>query len=384
MPRAVPVAAARHALAVLAVGAALSLAACATPMPPADPTGMADTDMLRVLTAYQASGAKPVAALTVEQARMQPTPGMAAMAVQQQLKGSADPQPVAKVYDTTVMGAAGPLPAREYDPRVGIATSRPSPVILYFHGGGWVTGTLDTYDASDRALAAGTGAIVLSVQYRLAPEAKFPAAEDDADKAYNWLLANATSIGGDPKRIAIAGESAGGNLAIDTAIWARDSHLPAPVAELLVYPVVGIDLNTPSYAQTGNAIPLNRAAIEWYVGHFTDGATDLGDKRLNVVGEADLHGLPPTTIVSAQIDPLRSEGEMLAQKMQAAGDDVQQRTFPGVTHEFFGMGSVVGQAKLAEMFATARLSAAFTQSMTPPAPKPMHTRFRRHHPVSAD
>ena len=334
------------------------LAGCqSTPMPP-DPTGRASADMVRVLAALQASGAKPVATLTVEQAREQPTPGDAAASVAQQA-GVAAKQAVAKVTDIQVRGAAGPLPARVYDPKV---SPGPAPVILYFHGGGWVTGNLDTYDASDRELANGTGAIVVSVQYRLAPENKFPAAQSDADAAYNWLLRNAGTLGGNPRKVALAGESAGGNLAIDTAIWARDKGLPAPVAELLVYPVVGTDLETPSYAETTKAVPLNRAAILWYVGHFTSSPVDLQDSRLNVLGAADLHGLPPTTIVSAEIDPLRSEGEALAQKLQSVGVPVEQRTFPGVTHEFFGMGAVVAQAKQAEDFATARLKAAFTQS----------------------
>lgn len=123
-------------------------------------------------------------------------------------------------------------------------------------------------------------------------------------------------------------------------------------------------------------MPLNRAAIQWYVEHYTTGLADLKDSRLNVVGSADLHGLPPTTIVSAEIDPLRSEGEALAQKLQAAGVQVQQRTFPGVTHEFFGMGAVVGQAKQAEDFAAMRLKASFNQPATPPQPG-RHT-ARRH------
>jgi len=331
------------------------LAGCqSAPMPP-DPTGRASADMQRVLTAYQASGAKSVAMLTVDQARSQPSPGDAAAAVAQQI-GVVAKQPVAKIMAIQVRGAAGMLPARVYDPQLA---SGPAPVILYFHGGGWVIGDLDTYDASDRELANGTGAIVVSVQYRLAPEHKFPAAQDDADAAYNWLLQNAGTLGGNPRKIALAGESAGGNLAVDTAIWARDKSLPAPVAELLVYPVAGTDVNTPSYKETTNAVPLNRAAILWYVGHFTNGPADLKDPRLNVVGAADLHGLPPTTIVSAEIDPLRSEGEVLAQKLQAAGVPVQQRTFPGVTHEFFGMGAVVTQAKEAEDFATMRLKVAF-------------------------
>ncbi len=353
----------------LAAAAAVALAGCQmAPMPP-DPTGRADADMLRVLTAFQASGAKPIPKLTVEQARSQPTPGDAAATVAQGMEMPGK-LPVAKVADIQVQGAAGMLPARVYDPGM---SRGPAPVILYFHGGGWVTGTLDTYDASDRALAQGTGAIVLSVQYRLGPENRFPAAQDDANASYAWLVQNAASIGGDATQIALAGESAGGNLAIDTAIAARDRHLPPPVHELLVYPVVGTDLTTPSYKETTDAVPLNRAAITWYVEHFTNGPADLKDPRLNVVGAADLRGLPPTTIVSAEIDPLRSEGEALAQKLQAAGVPVEQRTYSGVTHEFFGMGAVVGQAKQAEDFAVMRLKASFTQ---PTAPAP-HGRVMR-------
>ena len=359
-----------NAIRPLAAAAAVALAGCQmAPMPP-DPTGRADADMLRVLTALQASGAKPIPKLTVEQARSQPTPGDAAVTVAQGM-GMPGKLPVAKVADIQVQGAAGMLPARVYDP--GLSRG-PAPVILYFHGGGWVTGTLDTYDASDRALAQGTGAIVVSVQYRLGPENRFPAAQDDANASYAWLVQNAASIGGDARQIALAGESAGGNLAIDTAIAARDRHLPPPVHELLVYPVVGTDLTTPSYKETTDAIPLNRAAITWYVEHFTNGPADLKDPRLNVVGAADLRGLPPTTIVSAEIDPLRSEGEALAQKLQAAGAAVEQRTYPGVTHEFFGMGAVVGQAKQAEDFAAMRLKASFTQ---PTAPAPHGRAMRR-------
>ena len=331
--------------ALLAGIATTMLAGCQMSPPPADPTGRADSDMVKVLTAFRDSGAQPVDKLKVEDARRQPTIGDAAMQVQMQATGQGK-LPLAKVQDIQVQGAAGMLAARVYDPQA--TRGAPAPLIVYFHGGGWVTGTLDTYDASDRALAAQTGAIVLSVAYRLAPEAKFPAANDDADAAYQWATVNAGAIGADPKRIALAGESAGGNLAIDTAIWARDNHLPMPVHELLVYPVAGIDLHTKSYDETTNAKPLNRADIKWYVKHYTNGMDDLKDPRLDVVGRADLRGLPPTTIVAAEIDPLRSEDEALASKLQAAGVmDVQQQTFPGVTHEFFGMGTVVSQAKKA-------------------------------------
>ena len=358
---------------LVAVSAMALLAGCQTAPKGPDPTGRANADMLRVLTAFQASGAKPVYTLRVDQARTQPTPGDAATTVAVSM-GMPAKMPVARVADIQVAGAVGMLPARVYDPQ----TSRgPAPIILYFHGGGWVTGTLDTYDASDRALANSTGAIVLSVAYRLGPENRFPAAQDDADASYAWLLRNAGSIGGDPKQIALAGESAGGNLAIDTAIWARDQHLRAPVHQLLVYPVVGTDLTTPSYNETTKAVPLNRAAVQWYVDHFTNGPADLKDARLNVVGAADLHGLPPTTILSAEIDPLRSEGEMLAQKLAAAGVPVAQQTFPGVTHEFFGMGSVVAQVKQAEDFATMRLKASFV-APAPAAASPPRRRAIHH------
>ena len=359
-----------HALA--AIAAITALAGCQMAPQAPDPTGRANADMLRVLTTYQATGAKPVYTLNVSQARAQPTPGDAATAVAVSM-GMPAKMPLARVVDIQVAGAAGVLPARVYDPHT---TSGPAPVILYFHGGGWVTGTLDTYDASDRALASGTGAIVVSVQYRLGPENRFPAAQDDANASYAWMLSNAGTIGGDPRQIALAGESAGGNLAIDTAIWARDQRLPPPVHQLLVYPVVGTDLTTPSYKETTQAIPLNRRGIEWYVANFTNGPADLKDTRLNVLG-ADLRGLPPTTIVSAEIDPLRSEGEALAQTLQAAGVSVEQRTYPGVTHEFFGMGAVVPQAKQAEDFAVMRLRASFTQPVAAPATPRMRAARRR-------
>jgi len=351
---------------LLVLTALTAVAGCQTAPTSPDPTGRANAEMTRVLAAYQASGAKPVNTLTVEQARMQPTPGDAAAMVAQQM-GVAAKLPIAQVSDITIQSTTGPLAARVYNPKT---IRGAAPMILYFHGGGFVTGNLDTYDASDRELAYGTGAIVVSVQYRLGPEFRFPAAQDDADAAYNWLLNNAAMLGGNPRQIALAGESAGGNLAIDTAIWARDNHLPMPVHELLIYPLVGTDTDTPSYKETVKAVPLNRRAILWYVGHFTNNPVDLKDSRLNVVGAAELRGLPPTTIVSAEIDPLRSEDETLADKLAAAGVLVQQRTYFGVTHEFFGMGAVVAQANQAENFAIGQLRAAFSAPVLPAAYRP--------------
>lgn len=362
---------ARSAAALLSLAV---LAGCQASPPPADPTGLANSEMLRVLTAFQGTGAQPVYKLSVADARRQATIGDAAGLVAQQI-GVPAKQPVANIRDMTIDTSIGALPVRIYDPK---AATGPAPVIVYYHGGGWVTGTLDTYDASDRILANSTGAIVVSVAYRLGPENRFPQAQSDAAAAYNWVLNNARTIGGDPRKIAVAGESAGGNLAINTSIWARDGNLPLPVHQLLIYPVLGTDLFTPSYNQTTQAIPLNRKDIEWYVGNFTSGPADLRDPRLNVIGEAKLAGLPPTTIISAYIDPLRSEGEALGPKLQAAGVDAQQRTYPGVTHEFFGMGAVLAEAKQAEDFAASRLKASFAQVPEKPA---MRTRPMRRHPM---
>ena len=347
----------------------LALSACQSAPPPA-PMAAASLDMQRVLDTYRASGARPVDTLTVEQARAQPSIQDAAELVAASL-GRPAGAPIARTTDMQVPGAQGSLiPARLYNP---LARSGPAPAILYFHGGGWVTGTLDTYDATARALARGTGAIVIAVQVRQGPEFRFPTAHDDAIATYRWLLGAAGGLGANPKRIALAGESAGGNLALDTAIWARDRQQPAPVHLLLVYPVAGTDLRTPSYNETAGAIPLIRRAIEWYVNNYTTTAKDLQDPRLDIVGHADLRGLPPTTIVSAEIDPLRSEGETLAAKLQAAGTPVTQRTYPGTTHEFFGMPRAVAAAQQAQSFAIDRLNTAFG----PRTPFPAVTRRAR-------
>ena len=172
------------------------------------------------------------------------------------------------------------------------------------------------------------------------------------------MLQNAQSWGGDPARVALAGESAGGNLAVATAVYARDNGLTKPVHILSVYPIANSDMRLPSRLDSANAKPLNTAMLSWFKYYYTRSDGDAADPRLNLV-RADLRGLPPTTIVNAQIDPLRSDGETLAAAMRTAGDRVDQRTFPGVTHEFFGMGQVVRGAYGAEAYAIAKLKTAF-------------------------
>ena len=361
------------------LGALGMLAGCQLYTPYRDANGRANADMAGVIDTYVRLGAKPVHLLTVDQARTQPTPGDAVKAVlAAQNNGGPVAEPFVQTRDVQVDGAAGPLQARLYDATPGHPGE---PIILYFHGGGWVTGDLNTYDASDRALANQAHAMVLSVAYRLAPENRFPAAHDDAFAAYRWLLANAGQLGADPRRIAVAGESAGGNLAINVSIAARDAHVKPPVHELLIYPVAGTDTKTPSYIADENAIPLGRDDILWYVKNTIASPADLQDPRLDLIGKADLHNLPPTTIISAEIDPLDSDGTFLTYKLQAQGVTVDRIEYGGTTHEFFGMGAAVARAGEAEKFAALALDATFDKIGNPPPPPAVRATAQRGGPA---
>lgn len=344
--------------------AAVLLSGCASPpqgMTPYQPTA----EMAAVLTAQADLGAKPIEDLTPAQARMNPSIADAVMRVEQKRGMSTAPLP-ARVEDIQVQGAGGLLPARVYRPTA--AAPGPLPIILYFHGGGWVVATIDTYDSSARALANGAGAVVVSVEYRKGPEDRFPSAHDDAIAAYRFVLQHAAPLGGDERHVAVAGESAGGNMAFNVALAARDQKLPMPVHELLVYPVAGTDLTAPSVQENARAKPLGRATLEWFIKYYGRGPQDTADTRLNLLGVSDLRGLPPTTIILAQIDPLRSGGEMLGDRLRTAGVPTETRLYPGVTHEFFGTGAVVPEGKAAVAFASERLRQSF--DAVPPMPAP--------------
>ena len=321
----------------------------------------ADAQMQAVLDQLATLGAKPLETLTPEQARTQATPADAVKAVLEGLAKATTPEPVAKVADSSFPGPAGAVPIRIYTPE----GSGPMPVILYIHGGGWVIANLDVYDASPRALANAAKAIVVSTHYRLGPENKFPAAHEDTLAAYKWLLANATRLGGDAKRIAVVGESAGGNLAANIAIAARDQKLQAPVAQVLVYPIANNDMNSPSYIENANAKPLSKPAMEWFVKHAFNTPAETADPRIALAKRTDLTGLPPATIILAQIDPLRSDGEAYADALREAGVPVTLQQYDGVTHEFFGMAAVVDKAKQAQQFAGEKLRAAFAATPNP-------------------
>ena len=357
--------AAAIALAIVACGTSTNdgkaMDSSATAARAADPSkapaalpGSPDAPMQAVLDELAALHGKPVETLTPAEARKQPTPADAAKAVMAKLRTPPGPPPGATLSNINVTGATGSLPANLYTPD----GAGPFPVIVYYHGGGWVIANKDVYDGGARSLAIGAKAVVISADYRLGPEHKFPAAHDDAIAVYEWALKNAASLKGDPKRIALAGESAGGGLAVATAIAARDRKLQAPLAVISVYPIAGTDTTTPSYVENAAAKPLNRPMMSWFFDNYLRSPADRQDPRVNLVS-ADLKGLPPVTIINAQIDPLRSDGEILADKIRAAGGTATQKTFEGVTHEFFGMGAVHDKAKAAEAMATDALIAAF-------------------------
>ena len=262
---------------------------------------------------------------------------------------------VAGVRDIEITGAAGPLPARHYAP---IPTGRPQPLILFFHGGGFVLGDLETHDVPCRLLAHHAGAHVVAVDYREAPEHRFPAAHEDALAAYRWALANAASIKGDPAKVALAGESAGGNLAVATAIAARDAKLQMPAAVVAVYPVAQSDTTTASYTTYAAAKPLDRPMIGWFLKNTLTDPAQAKDPRLSLT-TAKLAGLPPVTIINAEIDPLRDDGAMLESALKAANVSVERKLYDGVTHEFFGLGAVLDKARDANQYAGDRLKQAF-------------------------
>ena len=317
----------------------------------------ANKEMQQVLDAHAGLMPKPIETLTPAEARKQPTPADAVNVVLKKQGKSTDPEkgvPGIKSVDRMIAGAAGQSPTRVYTPD----GAGPFPVIVYFHGGGWVIGDKQVYDGGARGLAKQANAVVVSVDYRLSPEAKFPAAWDDSLAAYKWTLANAATMKGDPKKLALAGESAGGNLALATAIAVRDAALQAPLHVLAVYPVTQTSLTTESYTQHAMAKPLSKAMIEWFVDKLTTSPANLKDTRLQLV-DAKLQGLPPVTLINAQIDPLKSDGVMMEKALKTAGVAVERKNYNGVTHEFFGMAAVVAEAKEAQEYAGQRLKKAF-------------------------
>jgi len=312
----------------------------------------AEPAMQKVLDAMAALKPKPIETLTPEEARKQPTPADAVKKLLADMGKPTAPEAGVTVKDMTIGSGAASFPIHIYTPE----GKGPFPVMVYYHGGGFVIADTKVYDASPRALAKMANAIMVSVDYRRAPEHTFPAAPNDAFAAYEWVLAHAKEINGDPARVAVGGESAGGNLATVVSMMARDKKVALPVHQLLVYPVVNDDMNTPSYQKNANAKPLNKPMMAWFFKHY---GGDPKNPYALPMKAASLKGLPPATIVAAEIDPLLSEGKAYADKLQKDGVSVSYKEYSGVTHEFFGMGAVVPKAREAEQFAADALKKAF-------------------------
>jgi acetyl esterase len=263
---------------------------------------------------------------------------------------------VAKVEDRLIPGPGVELPVRIYTPE----GSGPFPILVWYHGGGWVVGDLDTADPTARHLAVGAGCVVVSVDYRLAPETKFPGAADDCYAATVWAAQHATRLNGDPSRIAVGGDSAGGNLAAAVALMARDRGGLSLVFQLLVYPVTARDFETASYRQNAEGYNLTLDGMRWYWEQYLQGSDDATNPYAAPMAARDLKGLPPALVITAEYDPLCDEGEAFAKRLQAAGVATTCKRYDGMIHGFFGMPAVLDQGKQAIADACAALRQAFT------------------------
>jgi acetyl esterase len=270
--------------------------------------------------------------------------------------GSVDsaPEEVAAVEARVIPGPAGDIGVRVYRP-ASAPLGDPPPIVLWYHGGGWVIGDLDTADVTCRALANATGAVVASIDYRLAPEHQFPAAVDDCVAALRWVASHGSELGGDPSRIAVAGDSAGGNLAAVASIAARDEGIPVR-HQLLVYPVTDGTFTQPSMDENGEGYLLTKASMLWFGEHYF-GSGDAKDPRLSPLYVDDLSGVAPATVLTAEFDPLRDEGEAYAERLREADVPVELTRFDGMIHGFFAMGLVTPVAGEAMALGAARLRA---------------------------
>jgi acetyl esterase len=264
---------------------------------------------------------------------------------------------IASATDRTFPGPAGDVPVRVYVPT---AEPGPRPVLVYFHGGGWVIGDLESHDATVRALAAASGVTVVAVGYRLAPESQFPAAVDDCLAAVRWVAepSTAADLAIDPGRLAVGGDSAGGNLAAVVAQQLRDTG-PALRFQLLVYPATEMHFTHRSIDENAEGYFLTKADMTWFRGHYCAGE-DWNDPRLSPLLAADnaVRGVAPALVITAEYDPLRDEGEAYAAKLQAAGVDAKASRYDSVIHGFFSMGDLVPEGKAAIDEAAEALRAA--------------------------
>jgi acetyl esterase len=253
--------------------------------------------------------------------------------------------PLARIEDVTLPGPAGPVPARVYDATGGPGAARPA--VAYFHGGGWVQGDLETHHGLCARLAQRSGALVVAVDYRLAPEHPFPAAVDDCLGAYRWLRDSADAMALDPARLGVAGDSAGGNLAAVVSQQLALAGEPVPACQVLIYPAVDFALDTPSHGDLADGHIIPRDRVEWYAAQYLPPGADRLDPRASPLRAADLSGQPPTMVVTAGFDPLRDEGHAYAERLRAAKVEVWDREYPGQIHAFVSLTKAIPQGAAA-------------------------------------
>jgi len=264
--------------------------------------------------------------LTPEEARGRPSPLEAA------------PEPVGSVTARTIPGPGGPLEIRVYRPKDALSAA-----LVYFHGGGWVVGSLASADGACRAFANRSRCVVVSIGYRLAPETKFPGAVEDAYAAVRWVAENAAELRVDPGRIAVGGASAGGNLAAVAALVGRDRGGPKIAFQLLTVPVTELSARAPSYQEFAEGYGLTRADMEWYGRHYVRTEADTNEPYASVL-RADLRGLPPAFVITAECDPLRDDGEAYAEKLRALGIAARYKRYAGMFHGFMSFPALLPEA----------------------------------------
>ena len=279
----------------------------------------------------------------------------------QQARANAQSRPraagpeVARVEDRTIPGPDTQIPVRIYTP----PGSGPFPALVWFHGGGWVVGDLESADATARHLTVGAGCVVVSVDYRLSPEAKFPGPAEDCYAATMWVAEHAGEIGVSANNIAVGGDSAGGNLAAAVCLMAKDRGGPALGMQLLVYPVTDRDFQTGSYGDNADGYQLTRDTMIWYWDQYLANDADAGNAYAAPLQAQDLQGLPTAVVITAEYDPLRDEGEAYAHRLEAAGVPTTCTRYSGMIHGFFGMSAAVDKGKDAIAQASAALTVAF-------------------------
>lgn len=296
-----------------------------------------DPQIQSLLDIMKAAGLPEIWQLTPEQGREQ---------YKMRVSKLAPKIDIQRVYDRKIPGPAQDITLRVYQPREPRAGEK-FPVLLWFHGGGFVIGDLDTHDSACRGLANEADCVVVAVHYRLAPECKFPAAVEDCHAALRWLALHAVELNADPQRIAVGGDSAGGNLAAVAAILARDDGYPKLAGQLLIYPCVAPEPETPSHKKFAEGYVLTRNAITWFYKLYTQSPKQFYDFRFAPLAHDDLSKLPPALVMVAGFDPLRDEGVDYAKRLVEAGNRVTLSNYEGMIHGFYLMGGAVDAAKRA-------------------------------------